>query len=178
MFVGFSERIEQNRLIGLYSISLQSGYKGFAPSAKLAFMLSCLYRGVIPLLTRINGYLPAKSIKLGEDLPKNVAMEFAEWGLIKSYHLGFLNDNPSYNHFDKLSIPVFFLNFSDDEWSTKSAITPMKNLFKNCEVEEKYANPAEFELKKVGHTGFFHPRCEAKLWKNSLDWITKTFESR
>ncbi len=175
-FIGFSESNVHARLIGAYCICMQSGYKGYAPSKKTKGKLNVLYYGVIPALTTIKGYLPAKSLNLGEDLPKKVAREFAQWGRNKRYSLDFVEKNPSYNHYASLSFPMYLVNFSDDEWSTQDSIDDVANLYTNCQLERNYVNPKEIGLKKVGHMGFFSPRCKETLWKTSFNWINQIFD--
>ncbi|WP_338764695.1 alpha/beta hydrolase [Bernardetia sp. ABR2-2B] len=175
-FIGFSKSNTSKKLIGAYCICMQSGYKGYAPSKKTKTKLNLLYYGIIPILTILKGYLPAKSLKLGEDLPKEVAREFAQWGKNKRYNLDFIEQNPSYNHFESLSFPMHLVNFSDDEWSTKDSIDDVANLFSNCKIEREYINPQEVGIKKIGHMGFFSPRCKQTLWASSLKWINQVFD--
>ncbi len=176
IFIGFSKSNTHFRLIGAYCICMQSGYKGYAPSRKTKGMLNILYYGIIPTLTIIKGFLPAKSLKLGEDLPKEVAKEFAMWGRNKRYNLDFIESNPAYNYFGVLSFPMYLVNFSDDEWSTQNSINDIANLFTNCVLEKEYVNPKQVGLRKVGHMGFFSPRSKKPLWQNSFEWINKIFE--
>lgn len=174
-FIGFSASNRHPRLIGAYCVCMQSGYKGYAPSKKVKSKLNLLYYGIIPALTTIKGYLPAKSLKLGEDLPKEVAREFASWGNNKRYNLDFIEKNSDYNHFEALSFPMCLVNFSDDEWSTENSIDDIANLYTNCDIERKYINPTDLGLKKVGHMGFFNSRCKQTLWTSSLEWINQIF---
>ncbi|AFM05711.1 putative alpha/beta hydrolase [Bernardetia litoralis DSM 6794] len=175
-FIGFSESNTNPRLIGAYCICMQSGYKGYAPSKSLKRKLNILYYGIIPILTTLKGYLPAKSLKLGEDLPKEVAREFAQWGNNKRYNLDFIEQNPVYNYFESLSFPMYLVNFSDDEWSTQNSIDDIANLYSNCHIEREYINPKELGIKKVGHMGFFNIRCKQSLWVSSLSWINQIFD--
>lgn len=174
-FIGFSESNTHSRLIGAYCVCMQSGYKGYAPSKRTKAKLDILYYGIIPVLTAFRGYLPAKSLNLGEDLPKEVAREFAQWGNNKRYILDFIEKNPNYNYFASLSFPMSLINFSDDEWSTQSSIDDIANLYINCQIERKYINPKDLGLKRVGHMGFFSSHCKQTLWTFSLEWINKIF---
>ncbi|WP_027003005.1 alpha/beta hydrolase family protein [Hugenholtzia roseola] len=173
-FVGFHPTFSLPQVLGIYCISLQSGYLGHAPTAMTRLQLTILYRLLIPFLTTILGYFPAKKLKLGEDLPRRVASQFAEWCSNPKYNLDFLEKNPDFNHFKNLKKPVFLLNFSDDEWGTRRAIAHLLPLFANCAITQEYINVQESgQNNKIGHMGFFNPKTSKIYWANTLNWINQ-----
>ena len=172
-FIGFSDVASSPFLKGFYSICMQNGYMGFSPKFSTKAQLVVLYFLLIPILSRLLGYFPAKLLKMGEDLPRYVAREFARWCRNKSFFFKYLSQNNHLNHYHLVKAPVMQLNFSDDEWSSQEAINSLSELFTQAPLEKEYVSPSEIGVSSIGHMGFFKAKMKKTLWQSSLTWINQ-----
>jgi len=148
-------------------VASQTGYwKDFKGIHKLK-MWSFWYV-LIPLLTPIFGYFPAKKLGLFENLPKNMVYEWASWGKKKKYMMQFYNQKDYF--FDALKIPVLALSFSKDDFAPKNTVDQLVNHYSNALVEQIHHSPKKSE-KHVRHFGFFKSAFREPLWESSLQWI-------
>lgn len=143
---------------------------------------------VMPLLTKIFGYFPGKTLRWLEDLPAGVAMEWAT-----RFHPSF------HERYDRLShamepaegcelegrmgaIQADILAIADinDPFATIPATSRLLKYFKKSNREFVRIHRRNRGLPKLGHFGFFHDRFETTLWAESLDWLrgeTQPWES-
>ena len=134
---------------------------------------------VMPILTKIWGYFPGKSLGWLEDLPAGVAMEWAT-----RFHPSFHN---RYNQLPHASVPANgvelearmgamkadILAIADvrDPFATPSATARLLHYFKGSNREFAQIQPRKRHLPKLGHFGFFHDRFKKTLWAESLIWL-------
>ncbi|WP_340063507.1 serine aminopeptidase domain-containing protein [Ascidiimonas aurantiaca] len=126
---------------------------------------------MIPALTPVFGYFPAKKIKLFENLPKNVAYEWKKWGKHKDYMFGSVS--PENLYFKDINIPMLFLGFPRDIFAPKEAIEWLASRYSSAQVENRYIIPENEGLPEIGHFGFFRENFRKSLWASSLKWIEK-----
>lgn len=125
---------------------------------------------VIPVLTSLFGYFPAKRLGLFENLPKNMVYEWAKWGRQKEYFMHFYNRKTYF--FDALKIPILFLSFPDDIFAPEKAVDWLSDQYNNARITRVHYR-SEKERKQPEHFGFFKPAFQETLWKQSLHWIQK-----
>ncbi len=142
------------------TVASQSGYWGHWPGAKKALMWA-VWHGAMPAATRALGYLPGR-LGTGEDLPKNVALEWARWGRQPQF---FAADGVPTSGFGRLAIPIHGFSFSDDtSYAPKNAVDWLHALFINASVERHHLSPKELGVKAIGHFGAFNSRFADTLW--------------
>lgn len=136
---------------------------------------------VMPILTKIFGYFPGKTLRWLEDLPAGVAMEWAT-----RFHPDF------HKRYDRLShatepangqelearmgaIKADILAIADvnDPFATPSATARLLKYFKGSNREFARIHRRERRLPKLGHFGFFHDRFKTTLWVESLAWLKR-----
>jgi predicted alpha/beta hydrolase len=128
-------------------------YRGKARAFMLAF-----FHGLLPAAVAINGYLPMRRFRQGEDVPKGVAREWGEWGRHPRYVRKYADLRGGLG-FERYSGPLRAVAFSDDGYAPKAAVEKLLELYPNARKELiLHAGPA-------GHFGFFK---QADLWRDPI----------
>lgn len=154
-----------DKIDAMAAFSSQSGYwilQGGFQKAVVALHMHLSF----PVLSRIFGYMPMSKIGAGEDIPKQTALEWASWCRNKKYILG-AKDLPV-ERYKSFNAPVLAYSFDDDNWGTKKSVDAMMNAYPN--LERRHVKPLDFNLKTIGHFGFFQKKCRP-LWIEVVDWF-------
>ena len=134
---------------------------------------------IMPLLTKIFGYFPGKSLGWLEDLPAGVAMEWAA-----RFHPTFYKRYAKLPHaqapahelvlearMNALQADILAIADAQDPYATPSATRRLLSHFRNSTREFACINPRNNRLPKLGHFGFFHNCFRNTLWPQSLVWL-------
>jgi len=130
----------------------------------------CLLRVLAPVLCRIFGYMPARRLGLGEDLPAPVMLQWGRWSAMP----GYFYDDPDWDarqRASEIKLPVLVMGFDDDPWANSEAITRLMEPVHKAKIERREIRHAEFGLPAIGHMGFFRARCAEKLWPVVGEWL-------
>lgn len=157
---------ERHRIRGALFIAVQSGYWGHWSGALRAAMWMNWHLGM-PLITRAFGYLPMKRLAGGEDLPREVALQWARWGRHPEY---ILSSEPAKRErgFEQLAIPIGAFGFSDDGYAPKASVEAILRHYAAADSSFTYLSPEELGKKRVGHFGAFRPEMSDTLWPRFL----------
>jgi predicted alpha/beta hydrolase len=120
-------------------------------------------------LTRALGYAPGWT-GLGEDLPKNVFLQWTSWVNKPRY----MFDDTSLTalaNFGKYKGAIRALCIADDAWATRPAVELMCAGFTATKPEIITVTPAEVGVGKIGHFGFFRPDHRDTLWRGAAEWL-------
>lgn len=157
-------------LENVITVASQSGYwKEFKGIHKPKMWL--FWYGIVPILTPIFGYFPAKKLGLFENLPKAVVYEWAKWGKHKEYIAG--HHNSDHTYFNKLKIPILVLSFPRDNYAPKKMVDWLASQFTNATVDRRHLVPKELGIDEIGHFGFFREKFSDSLWKMIEEWINE-----
>ncbi|GAB4395218.1 MAG: alpha/beta fold hydrolase [Microscillaceae bacterium] len=133
-------------------------------------MMWTLAHVLLPTTTAVWGYVPARW-GLGEDLPKGVAQEWAQWIKSPNYYFDFLPE--ARTRCENFRMPVLAWSFADDDYAPLAPVKAYLNHFRQAPIEHRHLHPADIAEKKIGHFGFFRKNHQDKLWKESVEWISK-----
>lgn len=153
------------------SIASGFGYWGAMPRPYRYFVWSLWYLA-IPFFARTLGYIPAKRLGLGEDLPAGVGREWARWGKRRAYFTSELAHQPG---FARLQAPWLAVLATDDEIATRENSLPLYDLYPNSPLDLLELDPADHGMDEIGHLGFFSRRRRA-LWPQISSWLQQTLE--
>ncbi|HEY9712281.1 MAG TPA: alpha/beta fold hydrolase, partial [Chroococcales cyanobacterium] len=157
------------KLKSIVAVACSTGYvNAIAMPARLA--ANFLLRVYFPTVLAVFGYLPAKKVGWGEDLPPGVAKQWAEWCLHPGYIRNAFGKDVHRHYYDELNIPVFCLNMSDDPITTPKNIDSYMQLLPAAPVTSRVLTPEKYGLKEIGHMGFFRARNKV-LWPVVLEWL-------
>ena len=164
--LGFNKNISQ--VDALITVASQSGYwkywKGFERIKMYLF-----WHILIPTLTPLFGYFPAKKLKLFENLPKRMVYQWAHWGKHKDYILSEFNSEKL--HFKNYNKHLLSLSFPKDEYASKIAVDWLANQFINAKLDRRHIVPKDLGIQNIGHFGFFRSKFKNSLWKMTHLWI-------
>lgn len=141
------------------TVGSQSGYWRHWP-LEHRYLMFGLWHALMPAVSTVVGYLPG-SLGIGEDLPKEVALEWARWCRQSQY---FFDCGISSDGFERLSMPISAFSFSDDLYAPKEAVDWLHRQFRNARVNRQHLTPSMLQVKRVGHFGPFSPVFRDALW--------------
>lgn len=131
---------------------------------------------LIPVFTRLFGYFPASKLGLFEDLPPNVALQWARWAKTSKY---VFKENPELKaSFDLLDQRTLFVSVSDDDLAPHKAVLDLKQHFTRIQAEHWHIHPEDILQTKIGHFGFFRKRMENVLWQDTVRWMQRSIPSQ
>lgn len=156
------------KIDAIITIASQSGYWKLWKGYERLRMFTFWYI-LIPFLTPLFGYFPAKKIGLFENLPRKMVYQWSRWGKQKDYFLSeFELKNLELKNYNK---KLLSLSFPKDEYATKTSVDWLANLFTNATIDRRHINPEEMGIKNVGHFGYFKTDFKESLWNLTHHWI-------
>lgn len=120
------------------------------------------------LINSATGYAPGW-VGIGEDLPKDVFLQWADW--VSSPRYLFDSKLPALENFAKFKGELRALCFSDDPWATRPAVELLTSGFTASKPEVLTVKPSDVGAKAIGHFGFFRPDHRDTLWRGVAEWI-------
>lgn len=132
-------------------------------------------RVLAPLLCRVLGYMPGRKLGLGEDLPRDVMLQWSRWTTLPRYFF----DDPAVDAARRMSrvrIPLLVLGFDDDPWANPAAISMLIAPLTNAKIERHQIAPRQADMRAIGHMGFFRKRSEERLWPRVGSWLLEQLE--
>jgi predicted alpha/beta hydrolase len=150
-------------------VGAQSGYWGHWSGFPRLGLFALWHLG-IPAVSHLLGYFPSRLLRMGEDLPAGVALEWARWGRRRDYVAGAENGRWRAG-FDALRAPLRAYSFSDDHFAPRAAVQGLLSFFRNAAVEHRHLRPADVGAPRVGHWGFFREGFKETLWRESAGWL-------
>ena len=121
-------------------------------------------------LTLLKGYAPAKRLRLGEDLPRDVMLQWIRWVNSERY----LFDDASVTalaNFPHFRGAMCALCFTDDDWATRPAVELLCSAFTGTKPDIKSIDPKTTGATAIGHLGFFREQHRMTLWPSAADWL-------
>lgn len=155
---------------GLITLSAASHYHGHFAEGRGRRRLYAMTRYVLPKLIDKLGYVPARKLKLGEDVPKNVFLEWARWCHDPDYLFGD-GGTDARARAAALHCPILATVVADDSWAPEAAVRALHRHYVNANVSYWTIGPADFGLVQLGHLGPFARPVRTKLWPLLAQWI-------
>ncbi len=157
-------------LSSVVTVSSSSGY--FRKIALKQRLFATIFLKIyFPLLAIVLGYVPARWIGWGEDLPRNVALQWADWCTKPGYVENAFGKEITQHYYDEIDVPMLWLTATDDPIVTPVNVDDMLRLLKSAPITRRRLDPADFALQQIGHADFFRRR-NAKLWPIVTDWMS------
>ena len=151
----------------LVLIGAHTGYYGdYRPLYRLP--MAVLWHGLMPALTCMAGYFPARRLGLGDDIPAGVALR---WASRRSSDLRPAGAAPEdertrmlLDRCAALERPALMVRFSDDAFATEAGMRRLLSYYSSLRPEYALFSPADAGTRKLGHFGFFRRDAGAVLW--------------
>lgn len=149
-------------------VGSQSGYWNLWDGYHKLRMFNISHFG-LPGLTAMFGYLPAKKLKLFEDVPKGVANQWASW--IRHPEYLFRENRPSLANFKNVTAPMKMISFSDDHFAPPRTVDNLVTRYSNAQVERINYTPHQFGVKELGHFNYFKRGFKEYFWEDAAVWL-------
>ncbi len=164
--IGFASNYEL--ISGIVNIGAQTAY--YKDWEKEGLKRYALWHILFPVITSIFGYFPGKTFNLLEDLPKGV---IRQWNARKRTpdFIDQLNQNNIKSYYKDYKKQLLTLLIADDVIGTEKAIARVHNLFINAKKSLLLIKPADLDVAKIGHFGFFSRKFKTSLWQQSIGWF-------
>lgn len=160
---------EAHEVDGEIFVAAQLGYMGHWP-ARDKPKLALFWYGLVPALTATVGYLPAWG-GLGEELPSGVAREWSKWCRSERYYLDHVPGSEArLARFDR---PTLVFSFTDDDIGPPGAVDALLDTLSAAPIEHRRVAPADLNVRRIGHFGFFRAGFEDTLWPEALAFIDR-----
>lgn len=145
------------------TVATQHGYWKNWPRSQQP-RLAALWFGLIPGLTPLLGYFPSKKLGLGENLPKEVALQWARWGR----HPQYINE---YQGHQQMTQPILAYSIEHDFFAPQAAVHALHQQYQNCAVQYRHVTASELNIKEIGHFGFFQQEACAPFWQEIVQFF-------
>lgn len=156
------------RYAGALFVGVQSAYWRHWRGAGRAGMW-LLTHVVLPVISRVLGYVPAQVFDQGEDLPAGVAAEWAAWCRNPRYAAGVVGDE-GYANF---KAPIRSYWIADDRYAPQAATEAILKEYSSAHSEVVAVDPAAHGGGSIGHFGFFRERFRDTLWREAAEWLER-----
>ena len=153
-----------------------AGWHGWMPPLERMRVLA-MWRVIGPLIVRSKGYLAWSLLNMGEDLPRDVFVQWRRWCQWPRYFF----DDPEESHlsdtFAQVRTPIRAINATDDKWAPPASRDAFMSAYSNAPVESITITPASLGMKSIGHMNYFRPQA-ISLWQETLNWLCTTDHQR
>jgi predicted alpha/beta hydrolase len=154
------------RYVAAMTVGSQSGYwKHWRGKGRAGMWL--VTHVVLPGLSRLHGYFPARRFGQGEDMPAGVAREWASWCRHPGYVVGALGAQEAYARF---TAPIRVYAVADDGYAPPAAVEAFLGFYPNAPHRVEGVDPAQHGG-AIGHFGFFRERHRETLWRDAAGWL-------
>jgi predicted alpha/beta hydrolase len=168
LFGGAHNAAEQGLLV---LVGAHTGYYGDY-RALYRLPMAALWHGLMPALTRLVGYFPARRLGLGEDIPAGIALQWASRrspDLRRSSGVG--SQERAQRLLDRcaaLERPALLVGFSDDAFATAAGARRLLQHYPRLAPRRVIYTPADAGVRRIGHFGFFGRAAGPALWPRLL----------
>lgn len=124
-----------------------------------------------PALSRAFGYMPARRLGLGEDMPAGAMLEWGRWARTDGYFF----DDPTMGAAEaaaRVTVPALMVGASDDPWGSPAQVDALAARLASAPVTRRTFTPAELGVAKVGHHGLLRRGVGERAWPELVDWLT------
>ena len=151
-------------------------WRDYAPEQRWRMLWK--WHVVMPLLTAIFGYFPAKRLGWMEDTPQGVARN---WSRMKARFEdtvcrpdrrgGRRDPDILRKRFRNVTASILAISLSDDPHGTIPAVRRLLAYFETADRQHLHLAPGDISHAAVGHFAFFHDRFRDALWPLALTFL-------
>ena len=135
------------------------------------FIVKYFWGKFAPNVIRKKGYFTGKKFGLGDDLPPQIALEWAAWCLEPDFFFGIYPESVT-GRYGKMRIPILSYSFDDDWLANDFRVDKLMAKYSGANITRRHVAAKKTVLKRIGHTGFFKKELEGTLWAETLEWLS------
>ncbi|MEP7208050.1 MAG: alpha/beta hydrolase [Casimicrobiaceae bacterium] len=141
--------------------------------ARWRIPLFATWHVLMPAITRAIGYFPGRLLRLGEDLPAQVALDWA--GRRQPQLVGTARDaqrfGPSLFRYDAFEAATLAISMTDDAFAPPGAARTLLAMYHGVTATHEVIAPADIHARRLGHFGFFRRGARETIWPRVADWL-------
>ncbi|MDP1733760.1 MAG: alpha/beta fold hydrolase [Sulfuritalea sp.] len=158
----------REHLAGLVNIAVGSGsMRHNTPRIRRSAPL--MWHVLAPVLCPVFGYFPGARLGVIGNLPSGAMFQWRRWCLTPDYLLS--GEPGAREAYASADYPVLALTFADDELLLEDGSRLIHAAYLKRAVDYRLLEPAQHNLPRIGHFGFFKPASEATLWPLVTNWL-------
>ena len=138
---------------------------------KTKWLAPILFNIYMPFSIKLHGHGNTKKIGWGEDLPKGVALQWAQWCSQPGYVANSLGTTIDQHYHDDIQCPITVIHASDDEIATPANVADLLRLYPNADTKSIYLEPKEQGFNDIGHMNLLRSSHQT-LWPLIYEQIT------
>lgn len=151
-----------NKVAKVVAVSGSTGHiKDLKGRTKL--LAPVMFNVIFPIARYTLGYGPTNAIGMGENLPKDVAREWAQFCSKPGYVLNALGKTVQQDFHAQVNCPITAVWSTDDEIATKANVKDLLRLYPNAPTDMIELNPKATGHKAIGHMLMFKS-SHKNLW--------------
>lgn len=124
---------------------------------------------LLPAITRALGYFPSTRFRLGENLPRGVALEWAQWARCPTHTIGAIGEEVR-EGYEGFSGSILAFSFADDTFAPRKAVQHLLDVYRAAEKHHRHVSPTDIG-RPIGHFGFFREELREPLWRETAQWM-------
>jgi predicted alpha/beta hydrolase len=157
------------RLAGAYLFGVGAGWHGWMPQPERT-RIWLVWNVLLPVMTRLAGYMPWKSLGAGEDLPMGVYRDWRRWCSFPHFFF----DDPKLPQiaeiYARVRLPIVAANALDDLWALPRSRDAFVRGYRQAALERRDIDAKKEGLGALGHMGYFRQHAQP-LWEEALAWF-------
>ena len=143
------------RLARLVMLAPHTGYwRDYGSKWRWALFLT--WHGLMPAVTKMVGFFPGRALRLGEDLPRGFAMDWARHR--RPQLMVTPKDRLRFERiladFANLRCPTLALSVTDDAFAPPAAAKRLLSVYPNLDVVQEIVAPSDLGQRRLGHFSF------------------------
>ena len=162
----------KERVQSFATFATGAGWHGWMPIPERLRVLF-MWRVIGPLMVQTHGYLAWSLLGMGEDLPRDVFLQWRKWCQWPRYFF----EDPELTHFAaqfaEVTVPIRAINATDDKWAPPTSRDAFMSAYQSAQLESLTIEPMSLGMASIGHMGYFRPQAKT-LWQDTLEWLTRS----
>lgn len=130
---------------------------------KTKVLAPVMFNIIFPVSSLVKGYGATQFIGMGENLPKNVAKQWAEFCSKPGYVMNAIGKTIFEDYHQQIQCPITSFWATDDEIATHSNVQDLLRLYPNAQTKLIELNPQQLGYKRIGHMLMFK-KSHQKIW--------------
>lgn len=122
-----------------------------------------MFKVVFPISSKIKGYGATKILGMGENLPKNVAKQWAQFCSKPGYVMNAVGKTVFEDYHHDIQCPITSYWASDDEIATAANVKDLLRLYPQAHTEMIELKPQDHGYNSIGHMLMFK-KTHQNLW--------------
>ena len=140
------------------------------------WLLFLTWHVLMPIVTKMVGYFPGRSLRLGEDLPRRFALDWA--GRRRPGLLRTASDVRRFREilarYGQMRAQTLILSVTDDAFAPPPAAHRLLSLYPNLVAVHETIAPAELGRRRLGHMAFLRRTTGSFFWERAAAWFLQT----